>query len=99
VHPPRGRARYLTLVMAIAHCGQLLSGLGGVLRPGIVPRRDKDTTGPDGWSAKNDLRMIADRAIADHSISNATPRTDAARLYCLRLGRAWPPRGPVDAPI
>jgi len=45
VHPGAG-TRDGTLVNAlIAHCGETLSGLGGVKRPGIVHRLDKDTTG------------------------------------------------------
>lgn len=45
VHPAAGN-RDGTLVNAlIAHCGSTLSGIGGELRPGIVHRIDKDTTG------------------------------------------------------
>src|SRR5215470_19212179 len=45
VHPAAGN-RGGTLVNAlIAHCGASLSGIGGVMRPGIVHRLDKDTTG------------------------------------------------------
>jgi 23S rRNA pseudouridine1911/1915/1917 synthase len=45
VHPAAGN-RSGTLVNAlIAHCGKSLSGIGGVARPGIVHRLDKDTTG------------------------------------------------------
>src|SRR6185503_10501975 len=45
VHPAAGH-RSGTLVNAlIAHCGDSLSGIGGVKRPGIVHRLDKDTTG------------------------------------------------------
>ncbi len=45
VHPAPG-ARTGTLVNAlIAHCGSSLSGIGGVRRPGIVHRLDKDTSG------------------------------------------------------
>src|SRR5215472_13578840 len=45
VHPAAGN-RGGTLVNAlIAHCGASLSGIGGVKRPGIVHRLDKDTTG------------------------------------------------------
>jgi 23S rRNA pseudouridine1911/1915/1917 synthase len=45
VHPAPGN-RDSTLVNALlAHCGDSLSGIGGVLRPGIVHRLDKDTSG------------------------------------------------------
>jgi 23S rRNA pseudouridine1911/1915/1917 synthase len=66
VHPAAGN-RSGTLVNAlIAHCGAGLSGIGGVLRPGIVHRLDKDTSGLM-VVAKNDLahRGLADQ-FADH---------------------------------
>ncbi len=45
VHPAPGHAD-MTLVNALlAHCGESLSGIGGVARPGIVHRIDKDTSG------------------------------------------------------
>jgi 23S rRNA pseudouridine1911/1915/1917 synthase len=66
VHPAAGN-RSGTLVNAlIAHCGAGLSGIGGVLRPGIVHRLDKDTSGLM-VVAKNDLahRGLAGQ-FADH---------------------------------
>jgi 23S rRNA pseudouridine1911/1915/1917 synthase len=66
VHPAAGN-RSGTLVNAlIAHCGAGLSGIGGVLRPGIVHRLDKDTSGLM-VVAKNDLahRGLAEQ-FADH---------------------------------
>src|SRR5256886_5591816 len=45
VHPGPGHATGTLVNALIAHCGASLSGIGGVKRPGIVHRLDKDTTG------------------------------------------------------
>jgi 23S rRNA pseudouridine1911/1915/1917 synthase len=45
VHPGPGHASGTLVNALIAHCGASLSGIGGVKRPGIVHRLDKDTTG------------------------------------------------------
>src|SRR5829696_5481400 len=45
VHPAAGHASGTLVNALIAHCGDSLSGIGGVRRPGIVHRLDKDTTG------------------------------------------------------
>jgi 23S rRNA pseudouridine1911/1915/1917 synthase len=71
VHPGPGTPD-LTLVNAlIAHCGSSLSGIGGVLRPGIVHRLDKDTSGLI-VAAKNDrAHQALSRAFAAHTIDRA----------------------------
>src|SRR5262249_26806122 len=45
VHPAAGHATGTLVNALIAHCGASLSGIGGVKRPGIVHRLDKDTSG------------------------------------------------------
>ena len=45
VHPGAGNMRGTLVNALIAHCGESLSGIGGVKRPGIVHRLDKDTSG------------------------------------------------------
>jgi len=45
VHPGAGRADGTLVNGLVAHCGGSLSGIGGVVRPGIVHRLDKDTSG------------------------------------------------------
>ncbi|MGE3229068.1 MAG: RluA family pseudouridine synthase [Hyphomicrobium sp.] len=45
VHPAAGHAQGTLVNALIAHCGDELSGIGGVRRPGIVHRLDKDTSG------------------------------------------------------
>ena len=45
VHPSAGHTSGTLVNAVMAHCGEHLSGINGVLRPGIVHRIDKDTTG------------------------------------------------------
>ncbi|MEQ8696324.1 MAG: RluA family pseudouridine synthase [Bauldia litoralis] len=68
VHPAPGSMDQTLVNALIAHCGESLSGIGGVMRPGIVHRLDKDTSGLM-IAAKNDRahRHLA-RQFADHSI-------------------------------
>ncbi len=71
IHPAPGNPD-LTLVNAlIAHCGDSLSGIGGTLRPGIVHRLDKGTSGLI-VAAKNDMAHRAlSAAFAAHDIERA----------------------------
>lgn len=68
VHPAAGNPTGTLVNALLYHCGESLSGIGGVLRPGIVHRIDKDTSGLL-VVAKNDA---AHRALAaqleDHSL-------------------------------
>ena len=76
VHPAAGHASG-TLVNALLHHCKDLSGIGGVLRPGIVHRLDKDTSGVM-VAAKNDRAHVGlTRAFAEKSagISDAIERT------------------------
>ena len=70
VHPAAGNWTGTLVNALIAHCGDSLSGVGGVRRPGIVHRLDKDTTGLM-VVAKNDAahRSLAGQ-FADHGRSN-----------------------------
>jgi 23S rRNA pseudouridine1911/1915/1917 synthase len=81
VHPAAGN-RAGTLVNAlIAHCGTSLSGIGGVLRPGIVHRLDKDTSGLM-VVAKNDRthRGLATQ-FADHGRTGPLQRAYLAIVW------------------
>ena len=71
VHPGPGTPDRTLVNALIAHCGDTLSGIGGVRRPGIVHRLDKDTSGLL-VAAKTDLahqRLAAD--FARHDIERA----------------------------
>ena len=91
VHPAPGHTEG-TLVSAIMwHCGDSLSGIGGVARPGIVHRIDKDTSGLI-CIAKNDSAHISLSAqLKDHSM---------CRTYeAVCIGRLREQTGRIEAPI
>jgi 23S rRNA pseudouridine1911/1915/1917 synthase len=71
VHPAAGNPDRTLVNALIAHCGESLSGIGGVRRPGIVHRLDKDTSGLI-VAAKTDSAHAALAAqFAEHSIERA----------------------------
>jgi 23S rRNA pseudouridine1911/1915/1917 synthase len=95
VHPAAGHETGTLVNALIAHCGASLSGIGGVKRPGIVHRLDKDTTG---------LMVVAKNDAAHASLT--TQFADHGRTNEMRRGYmafAWGipnrPRGTVEAPI
>jgi len=71
VHPAPGNPDETLVNALIAHCGESLSGIGGVQRPGIVHRLDKETSGLL-VAAKNDAAHAGlARQFADRSLSRA----------------------------
>jgi 23S rRNA pseudouridine1911/1915/1917 synthase len=95
VHPAAGHETATLVNALIAHCGASLSGIGGVKRPGIVHRLDKDTTGLM-VAAKNDrAHQSLSEQFADHGRSGAMRRGYLAFAWGV-LNRQ---RGTVDAPI
>lgn len=91
VHPAAGN-RDGTLVNAlIAHCGNTLSGIGGELRPGIVHRIDKDTTG---------LMVVAKTEKAHTSLGKQFAAHAVTRVYrALVWGVPRMLAGTVDADL
>jgi 23S rRNA pseudouridine1911/1915/1917 synthase len=95
VHPAAGHASGTLVNALIAHCGASLSGIGGVRRPGIVHRLDKDTSGLM-VAAKNDLaHQSLSAQFADHGRTGAMERGYLAFAW----GVPNRPRGTIDAPI
>ncbi len=90
VHPAAGHAGG-TLVNAVLHHCPDIEGVGGVQRPGIVHRLDKDTSGII-LVAKND-------AAHRHLQAQFKDRTVAKTYLALVHGHLIPPQGRVDAPI
>jgi 23S rRNA pseudouridine1911/1915/1917 synthase len=90
VHPAPGH-RSGTLVNALLHHVKDLSGIGGVLRPGIVHRLDRDTSG---------LIIVAKNDAAHRTLSAALKRREVSRIY---VAAAWGhlPQDTmqIDAPI
>ena len=71
VHPAPGNADRTLVNALIAHCGQSLSGIGGVKRPGIVHRIDKDTSGLLVVAKSDAAHDGLARQFADHSVERA----------------------------
>lgn len=91
VHPAPGHYEG-TLVNAIMfHCKDELSGINGVLRPGIVHRIDKDTTGSIIICKNDEAHRKIARQLREHSIT----RKYRAIVY----GRIMEEEGTVNAPI
>lgn len=81
VHPAAGHVSGTLVNALISHCGDSLSGIGGVKRPGIVHRLDKDTTGLL-VVAKNDRahKKLADQ-FADHGRTGPLVRSYRAVVW------------------
>ena len=94
VHPAAGHASGTLVNALIAHCGDSLSGIGGVKRPGIVHRLDKDTTG---------LMVVAKTDRAHRALSAQFADTAAGPLERGYLALVWGapgrPKGTIDAPL
>lgn len=95
VHPGAGNWTGTLVNALIHHCGDSLSGIGGVRRPGIVHRLDKDTSGVM-VVAKNDLahRHLSDQ-FADHGRTGPLERAYRALVW----GRPRQLKGTIDAPL
>ena len=95
VHPGAGHADGTLVNALLAHCGESLSGIGGVKRPGIVHRLDKDTSGLL-VVAKTDSahRSLADQ-FADHGRTGPLQRAYLAFVW----GAPEPARGTVACAI
>lgn len=91
VHPAPGNFDGTLVNALLYHCGDSLSGINGVLRPGIVHRIDKDTSGLL-MVAKNDF---AHRALAEQIAAHSFTREYRAIV----TGHLKTPNGTVTAPI
>lgn len=95
VHPGAG-TRSGTLVNALlAHCGETLSGIGGIVRPGIVHRLDKDTTGLIVVAKTDHAHRVLSAQFADHGRTGALERGYRALTWGAPAGFG----GTIDAPI
>ncbi len=95
VHPAPGHASGTLVNALIAHCGASLSGIGGVRRPGIVHRLDKDTSGLLVVAKTDAAHRGLARLFADHGRTLSLERTYLALVW----GRPDRPFGTVDAPV
>ena len=91
VHPAPGHATGTLVHALLYHCGDQLSGINGVIRPGIVHRIDRNTSG---------LLMVAKTDAAHHSLSAQIQAHSFTREYqAVAMGRFREPSGTIDAPI
>jgi 23S rRNA pseudouridine1911/1915/1917 synthase len=94
VHPAAGHATGTLVNALIAHCGDSLSGIGGVKRPGIVHRLDKDTTG---------LMVVAKTDKAHRALSRQFENKSEGPIERGYLAFVWGvpdrPAGTIDAPL
>jgi 23S rRNA pseudouridine1911/1915/1917 synthase len=91
VHPGAGNQSGTLVNALLHHCGQTLSGIGGVARPGIVHRLDKDTSG---------LMVVAKHDAAHHALSDQLADRSLSRIYkALVFKTPFPPIGTIDQPI
>lgn len=91
VHPAPGHADGTLVNALLAHCGNSLSGINGVMRPGIVHRIDKDTSG---------LLIVAKNDFAHRSLAAQIKVHSFTRIYeAVVIGSLKNDCGTVDAPI
>lgn len=95
VHPAAGHESGTLVNALIAHCGASLSGIGGVRRPGIVHRLDKDTTGLMVVAKNDHAHQSLTAQFADHGRTGPMQRGYMAFIW----GAPGRQRGTVDAPI
>jgi 23S rRNA pseudouridine1911/1915/1917 synthase len=91
VHPAAGNFDGTLVNALLHHCAGRLSGIGGVARPGIVHRIDKDTSG---------LLVVAKTDVAHEGLAAQFARHSIDRRYlAIASGVPNPPSGTVDAPL
>ena len=95
VHPAAGHQTGTLVNALIAHCGESLSGIGGVKRPGIVHRLDKDTTGLMVVAKNDHAHQALAAQFADHGRTGPLQRGYLAFVWGVPSGR----KGTVNAPL
>jgi len=91
VHPGAGNPEGTLVNALLHHCAGQLSGIGGVARPGIVHRIDKDTSGLLVVAKSDVAHEGLARQFADHSLERA--------YLAVCAGHPRPPSGTVDARV
>jgi len=95
VHPAAGHQGGTLVNALIAHCGESLSGIGGVARPGIVHRLDKDTSGLMVVAKTDRAHQGLAAQFADHGRSGPLERAYLALVW----GAPGRPNGTIDRPL
>jgi len=95
VHPAAGNWSGTLVNALIAHCGTSLSGIGGVKRPGIVHRIDKETSGLMVVAKSDAAHHALAKQFADHGRKGALERSYEALVW----GVPSPRKGTINAPL
>jgi 23S rRNA pseudouridine1911/1915/1917 synthase len=95
VHPGAGNWTGTLVNALIHHCGDTLSGIGGVKRPGIVHRLDKDTSGVMVVAKTDQAHRALSEAFADHGRTGDLRRAYVALVW----GIPARPSGSIDAAL
>ncbi len=91
VHPAPGNPDGTLVNALLYHCGSSLSGIGGVIRPGIVHRIDKETSGLLVVAKNDEAHLFLAEQLKGHRIN---------RIYqAIAVGNFKEERGTIDAPI
>ncbi|MBK9139198.1 MAG: RluA family pseudouridine synthase [Verrucomicrobia bacterium] len=91
VHPAAGNEDHTLVNALLHHCAGRLSGVGGVIRPGIVHRLDQFTSG---------LMVVAKDDATHMGLSYQFSRRQVEKLYhAVVCGGVEPPTGEIEAPI
>lgn len=91
VHPANGNETGTLVNALLYHCGSSLSGINGVVRPGIVHRIDKDTSGLLVVAKNDESHVYLSSLLKDHGIKRT--------YYAIIIGHMREQRGTIDAPI
>jgi 23S rRNA pseudouridine1911/1915/1917 synthase len=95
VHPAAGHESGTLVNALLGHCGASLSGIGGVKRPGIVHRLDRDTSGLLVAAKTDAAHHGLSRLFADHGKTLPLTRAYLAFVW----GTPARPSGSIDAPL
>ena len=91
VHPAAGNPDGTLVNALLYHCGDSLSGVGGVARPGIVHRIDKDTSGLLVVAKNDDAHIFLSEQLKSHSVSRV--------YHAIVVGNLKETSGTVNEPI
>jgi 23S rRNA pseudouridine1911/1915/1917 synthase len=95
VHPAAGNWSGTLVNALLHHCGDTLSGIGGVRRPGIVHRLDKDTSGLMVVAKTDQAHQGLAAQFADHGREGQLERAYLALVWGAPMRRS----GKIDAPL
>lgn len=91
VHPANGNYNGTLVNALMHHCKNSLSGINGVMRPGIVHRIDKDTSGLLVVAKTNDAHISLAKQIKDKTVTR--------EYVCIANGIISTKKGVIDAPV